>query len=508
MASIFISYARDDDVRPPKTLGEPDLKGFVTFLDEQLRYQFRELGPERPQIWRDTKRISDGAQFTPEIEDALRKASLFLAVLSPNWMASPWCRKELATFAKYHGPDGIHERIVVVGKRHVDPDKRPSLMQGQVGFRFYTLSEDPDEIVGGVEFFGRGKVQDHRYWDKFGALVNHLARRQIVKPFLDPPPQGRTFYVAKPASDMRAGYDRIVSELVKEGHTVVPSPSEEIPLESAVSCIDAALSVAEFSIHVLGEKVGPAPEDQLPLVKLQLARATERVKTAKVGFHRIIWAPSSWPGGLETSVTSRQPGDVLAKFDDQSKNNGDKVQGESLNAFIGYLKQHIENVPPSPIDEGAGPGRPEPPDAIGGARIYLYHSEQDTDYALRLAGVLQQRSLETTLPVFDGPEVATNNLNNKRLAECDAVILCWASASEVWVQAEASKLRSWDKLGRTRKFAYRAVVTAPPPGVRKRNSNVLFPRSEVDLVVDWSEQGFPTAEQVDALIPNAPADLQ
>ena len=100
MTNIFISYARDDDLPPPD---KPDRKGFVTFLDEALRYEFRDLGPERPKVWRDTRRIADGAQFTPEIEDALKSASVLLVILSPNWLASTWCKRELETFAKYHG---------------------------------------------------------------------------------------------------------------------------------------------------------------------------------------------------------------------------------------------------------------------------------------------------------------------------------------------------------------------------------------------------------------------
>ena len=72
MVDIFISYARDDDLPSP---AKPDGKGFVTFLDDAVRYEFKELGPQRPKIWRDTKRIADGDQFSPEIEEALKRAS-------------------------------------------------------------------------------------------------------------------------------------------------------------------------------------------------------------------------------------------------------------------------------------------------------------------------------------------------------------------------------------------------------------------------------------------------
>ena len=135
MTDIFISYSRDDDLPPPD---QPDRKGFVTFLDDAVRFEFKDLGPERPKVWRDTRRIADGDQFTPEIEEALKNASLLLVVLSPNWMASHWCRRELDTFARYHGPGGLRERVVVVGKRHVDPDLRYCRVRMDSGSTFAT----------------------------------------------------------------------------------------------------------------------------------------------------------------------------------------------------------------------------------------------------------------------------------------------------------------------------------------------------------------------------------
>src|SRR5882672_11406596 len=111
MAEIFISYARDDDTLPPPGSG----KGFVTFLDEWLHYEFRALGPDRPKFWRDTRRVADVAQFNPEIDNALKRASFLVVILSPNWMASDWCRKELHTFATYRNSEGapVRERILV-----------------------------------------------------------------------------------------------------------------------------------------------------------------------------------------------------------------------------------------------------------------------------------------------------------------------------------------------------------------------------------------------------------
>ncbi|MEY9360906.1 hypothetical protein ABH994_003627 [Bradyrhizobium yuanmingense] len=496
MTHIFISYARDDDrVRP----GSTDLKGFVTFLDDSIRYEFTELGPQRPKIWRDTRRIVDGAQFTPDIEDALKQASLLLVVLSPNWMASEWCKRELEIFAKYHGPEGIRERIVVVAKRHVDRERWPSLLQGQTGFRFYARNEDPEDVAPDREFFDRGEPQDARYWDKLKELAAFLVKRSPRPP---PPPSyastGRTIFVAKPASDMRQAYDRVVSELVKRGYTVVPNVTEDIPLESAVDVIDAALSQAETSIHLLGERRGAAPEDQPPMMKLQLARAAFRAENdIDRKFHRVVWAPAvftpqSHPDRVEREI-NRHPLDVLIKSDRLLAT--DKVEGDSLSKFVDFLHQHlIATTPTRPFDHKIF--------ASGnGTHLFLYHSREDSSYALTLAQALQQRQLEAWLPAIDGPETEIKSFNSKQLADCDGVILCWATASEVWVRAQASALRNWSALGRSQQFCYRALVAAPPPGERKRVSKILFPPSEIDVVLDLSDKDLPSAELLDLLVP-------
>ena len=92
---IFISYARDDDAAPPDAR---DAKGFVTYLHEQLAYELKQLGPPAPVLWRDRKAIERGRQFEPELEDQVRRSHLIIVVLSGNWLAREWCRKEARAF--------------------------------------------------------------------------------------------------------------------------------------------------------------------------------------------------------------------------------------------------------------------------------------------------------------------------------------------------------------------------------------------------------------------------
>jgi hypothetical protein len=129
---------------------------------------------------------------------------------------------------------------------------------------------------------------------------------------------GVTIFVAKPASDMRRGYDRIVSELIGKGHKIVPEPGDDIPLDRAVDVIDAALANAEIAVHMLGDNAGEAPEDQPPMVKLQLSRAAAIAsKDIRGEFHRMIWTPSVWTISSDAAPllieSKRHPLEVLAR---------------------------------------------------------------------------------------------------------------------------------------------------------------------------------------------------
>jgi TIR domain len=514
-AQIFISYARDDDIPPPHV---PGGKGFVTFLREQLEYEFRDRGPTRPTMWVDIRGVGAADLFEPAIDQAINDSALFIAVLSPNWMSRDFCRRELNKFAErwsHEGSEGVKHRIIVVNKRPVEPDRRPSQLQGQVGYTFYTL--DGPELD--QAFFRHGQVVDTRYFECLRQMVAYLSRRTArllsssVSTGVEPAPPvqpvaatGRTVFVAKPAGDMRQPYDRVVTELTGQGYSVVPDPAKDIPPDSsAVEFIDQALAIAEVSIHLLGEKLGSRPDEELaPILKLQLARAAEWVdKDVAAGktpaFRRIIWAPkvldratAGVPEGDQPTTLTRNPVEVLTKFDRQL--NSDKIDGKVLSKFVDFLTGHLVNTAP----ELRRPARIE-----GGSRVYLYHSPEDTDYVFNLADKLQERHVEAVLPVFEGPDSEIKSFHRKNLSECDAVALCWAKAPEVWVRAGSSELRDWHRLGRTHQFAYRGVVAGPPPGTRKSHIKTLFPASEIDVIVDLTDKGSLTPEMLDPLVPAA-----
>jgi hypothetical protein len=517
---IFMSYARHDDSIPPDL---PKAKGFVTFLDEQLAYELRSLGEPVPQIWRDTRFIERGNQFDPLIQEGIESSGILVVVLSRNWLHRPYCLAELERFeqcwrARGETPARIFKRIVLVSKHSIDPSTLMPLLQGQQGYEFFAGEAGREH-----EFFARGEICDPAYRDRVRELASYLWRtaadlttkpgQQIpspkskVKPIaVATPASGRTIYVAKPAKDMRQSYFRLLEELQGRGHIVVPGTAEEIPTDAtAGKFVRTALESAELSIHLLGEGAGYQPEQGEPIVKLQLSRAAVRASTAADSdgapgnrFHRIIWAPKAMEvervqedGSVHAQMlTERDPLKVLAGFNQQLAT--DEIVGDNLSKFVEFLVQGLDRIAPTEtLTDSPGDGA---------RQIYVYHRPEDTQYAFSLAKALQQRKTEPLLPALEGDAGERNALHRQYLRECDAVVLCWADASEVWAKATARELRDWESLGRDKKFSCRGLVAGPP----RRESKSLFlqlaPPSEIDVALDLTEQAEPKPESLDRII--------
>jgi hypothetical protein len=64
--SVFISYARADDEKPPF---EEAVQGWVTFFWHQLRWELTNAGVHQAELWLDRYQIEPAEAFTERIEE-------------------------------------------------------------------------------------------------------------------------------------------------------------------------------------------------------------------------------------------------------------------------------------------------------------------------------------------------------------------------------------------------------------------------------------------------------
>ena len=488
---IFISYARDDDEQAPNI---PNAMGFVEFLHRQMNHKFKTSGRERPEIWRDVDNIYRGEQFWPKIQQELDKSALLLVVLSENWMASDYCRKELDYFraCRQRRGEPVDERIIIVAKNDVDLKDRPEGMRNSEGYCFYRYTDRPR--IGKIEeFFIRGFPVGNVYWPLFDELCIYLVNRSKQlrhEPFTTPevPKNARTVFVAKPASDMLDEYIGVVKELTDHGYNVVPKRAEEMPRDrSALGFVDEALATADVSIHLIGESAGWEPEDLDKIVTLQLGRAAAKVEangkaTERPSFQRIIWAPKVFwrrvPSGDEP--IERDPHAVIARFGGELPS--DQVSGADPGNFRQTLIRQLDQLLPLVrMDDDARSG--ENITIPLGGRVFVLHHENDRPLARSLKKALWEHKVEALLSAIDGDPADRNALDKSNIQRSDAVVVCWGNTSETWTRTQVRQFEDWRAYQRNQRWAPRSILLAPPPGEIKNEFKDDPPPSEIDRVV-------------------------
>jgi hypothetical protein len=357
---VFISYRRLDNNAPTGSRGR---HGFVNYLLRQVRSRLEEDGVPDAVLWQDRSQIEPGDVFSEAILKALNRAELFVAILSKNYIRSPWCEKELRTMKervdKLSAPVG-ERRIFRVDKHKVPEEQIPEALRRIQSVQFYR--EDPDAKCVD-EFFWGGKVRLSKEYDKAlleltSAISNRLEELLGIRFEPKGPPEprednahqssnGRIVFVAKPAPDTVEYYRNLVEELQGTGFRVTPDPDNDLSNrgEEVRSAVVSALAEAEASVHLLGTRPGGRPDGfDMDLVPMQLTAAAEEAKR-KPGFERLIWAPAVLPAeSAKGRRARRDPLKTLKRFGQQLL-EADQIYSDTASNFNQNVLQRLERRP-------------------------------------------------------------------------------------------------------------------------------------------------------------------
>jgi hypothetical protein len=430
---LFISYAHIDN--QPLTAEQ---LGWVTRFHATLAAQLSMRLGTTARIWRDDK-LRGNDVFADEIVQQFARTALMLSVLTPRYLASDWCRREIGSFcdqAQRHGglAPGNKARVFKVVKTPVDTqDALPPTLRDTLGYPFYVerngapLELDPDY---GPEFKQGYLVSI--------ALLAHdlaqlLAKLQGEPAANDAPPpadaQRPAVYLAECSADRREARTALEAELKLHGVRVLPD--RVLPRDdeaSYVAAVTEQLARCALSIHLVGTLYGAVPDgaDDKSISVLQNELAARRCRAG--GLTRLIWLPEG------TSSTQPQQQAFIRRLleDDDAQFGADVLTGdlETLKAAMHATLKKLDQPPPAP------------PAAADKAAplVYLVCDERDRKATLPLRRWLIEQGLEVALPAFGGAAAEVREANERVVARCDALLLYYGAGDEAWKRTTDTEL--------------------------------------------------------------------
>lgn len=171
MHQVFVSYAHADD-QPM----DDNVPGWVSyFVDKLQRTVARQPGGAQVTFWMD-HRLEPQRRVDDELRRRISDSSVILALISPRYLESNWCAKEMATFVEEVGGGLSDNRVFMV---ELLPTERPSwhpAVQELSPVQLWSSSlNSPEPKTKGWP------VPDARcdrdYWDDVHYLASVLARQ-------------------------------------------------------------------------------------------------------------------------------------------------------------------------------------------------------------------------------------------------------------------------------------------------------------------------------------------
>ena len=473
---IFISYGQLDDQDPA---GE--VKGWVDLLVERLpRLVSNNLGYQ-PKIWRDERSLSGNALLTAAIEEGLAHSLLFVPILSPRYVQSEWCRRELETFCaapSLSGAAAHRSRIFKVIKSPLLfnlATKEPAQLRELIGYPFYEMEgEMPVEFGHEVQ-----PSKDPRYWSALRRLAwdisNMLAalkdnvKKPVTGPLTLPTSNGnsgssKSVYLAESTSDLAQQRELVRDELRQRGYEVVPD--KKLPLEEGKqteAAVRAALEHAVLSVHLIGSRYGSTPEDDpRSVVRIQEELAAAR-SADNPAFSRLLWIPQ----GMMTpalEVTDQRQKDFVVELQ-----NRVGAGTELLQTSVEDLKTHL-------LEKLNPPAKSQAPSTRRAKfkQVYLICEDRDRSLVKPIRDYLFDQKIEV-ITWLDGEEGRTlMDYHRKNLRECDAALVYFGNGDEPWVRKNLEDLEKAYGYGRENDWTASAVYVGAPANDRKDDFRTLL----------------------------------
>ncbi len=448
---LFISYAHIDN--QPLT---PEQQGWVTRFHMALEAMLSMRIGRKAEIWRDAK-LAGNDIFSDEILAQFPKTAVLVSVLSPRYVESDWCTREVRAFCEAAERSSTllvenKSRIIKVIKTPIDSeDPLPPVMKQVLGYPFFTMTDDQTPIeldpVYGTDIAQRYNLKIAKLaWD-IAQLIKKLESAGAAAPKRA---AGLLVYLSECSYDRREAREALESELRMHGYGVLPDvalPRDESAYRAEVTRL---LQQCALSVHLVGSLYGAVPDgpsqQSVVLLQNELAAAQSRVR----GLSRIIWIPEG--------TQSRSP-EQEAFIQDLHSSAGLQFGADLITGDVQMVKAAVRDALKRIDTTDAGRSR-----ASAGVSklIYLMCDPRDRRDTVPLRKVLQRAGFEIEIPVFTGDAATVRRANEDLLAQCDAVLLFYGAGDEAWKQTVENDVRKARASRREKSPVVRFTYVAPP----------------------------------------------
>jgi hypothetical protein len=453
---IFISYSHIDN----QPFGDPR-GGWVDIFHEQLQNFVNVHVGRRTKVWRD-KRLTGAEIFSDEIEQQLRSSAVLVSVISPGYMRSEWCNRELVAFTKTADERGdlrigSLQRAVKVLRLPVERSVLPTLLDEVLGTEFYRVDAASgrvrdllvDSSGDALQVF-RARVDDVA--QDLSRLLSAMTASADAAAAALPPSAADTVFLAWTTGDLSEERERLRRELEARNHRVVPSGSPPLDAVRLRECVLAGLRDAKVAIHLIGANYGFVPEgEERSIIELQSDDAI--FQASKSSAARIFWLAPSAPS-LDPRLSA-----LVARVQKQSTQVGrvDLLANQSIEALKALA---LDRLKPAPK---LAPLTAKP----ASAWVYLMCDQLDRASIAPIQNFLFDQSLEVRLPLFEGDSEQIRAEHYETLKECDGVLIFWGKAKEGWLRTMLRDLKKVFGLGRTGPYKAASLYLAELPDGNK-----------------------------------------
>lgn len=191
---VYISYAHSDNLTQ-----RGETEGWVTNFCDSLSIMLTAYMGRNVNVWYDRERMRGNDFFTPVIKDNLRSSLTMISIISPSYINSEWCQKELEFFSDEVGT-GIGRRSRLFFAVKLPPPQMSARFAALLRYDFFEFkrSNVPSPFSPGSDKF-KERIDDLAY--NIRETLAEIKEASSVEINAESRP-GKTIYPAETTQDI------------------------------------------------------------------------------------------------------------------------------------------------------------------------------------------------------------------------------------------------------------------------------------------------------------------